>query len=164
MWVPSLASLSGLRIWHCPTHQCRLQVWLGSHVAVAVASAGSCSSDSTPNLGTSICHTCGHKKKNFCKFWPPGVSLRPLSFTYCSPLLPCISAFPPVNLANRNSNSTQNKNHKPRTMACRHPFVQTDPGQGMVNGLLLLLYEASVPFRLSYVKGFIHVELNPCVI
>ena len=31
-------------------------------VAVAVAVAGSCSSDSTPSLGTSICHRCGPKK------------------------------------------------------------------------------------------------------
>ena len=33
-----------------------LQTQLGSHIAVAVASR--CSSDSTPNLGTSICHRC----------------------------------------------------------------------------------------------------------
>ena len=36
---------------------------LGSHVAVAVAYAGSCSSDSTPSLGTSICPGCGPKKE-----------------------------------------------------------------------------------------------------
>ena len=36
---------------------------LGSHVAVAVAQTGSCSSDSTPSLGSSICCMCGHKKK-----------------------------------------------------------------------------------------------------
>ena len=29
-------------------------------VAVAVAKAGSCNPDSTPNLGTYICHGCGH--------------------------------------------------------------------------------------------------------
>ena len=40
---------------------CRLQMRLGSHVAVAVAWAGSCSSDSTPSLGTSICLRCGPK-------------------------------------------------------------------------------------------------------
>ena len=34
-------------------------MWLGSGVAVAVAVAGSYSSDSTPSLGTSICHGCG---------------------------------------------------------------------------------------------------------
>ena len=33
-------------------------------VAVAVAEAGSCSSDSIPNLGTSICRKCGPKKKS----------------------------------------------------------------------------------------------------
>ena len=36
---------------------------LGSHIAVAVVQTGSCSSDLTPGLGTSICHTCGPKKK-----------------------------------------------------------------------------------------------------
>ena len=30
---------------------------------MAVGQAGSCSSDSTPSLGTSICHRWGHKKK-----------------------------------------------------------------------------------------------------
>ena len=37
------------------------QMWLGSYVAVAVA--GSYSSDMTPSLGTSICCKCGPKKK-----------------------------------------------------------------------------------------------------
>ena len=36
---------------------------VGSGVAVAVAVAGSCSSDWTPSLGTSICYGCGPKKK-----------------------------------------------------------------------------------------------------
>ena len=35
--VQSLASLSGLRIWHCPELWCRLQMQLGSCVAVALA-------------------------------------------------------------------------------------------------------------------------------
>ena len=34
-----LASLSGLRIRHCHELWCRSQMWLGSHVAVAVAVA-----------------------------------------------------------------------------------------------------------------------------
>ena len=41
---------------------CRLQMRLGSGMAVAVAVVGSSSSDSTPSLGTSICHKCSHKK------------------------------------------------------------------------------------------------------
>ena len=45
LWVPSLASLSGLGIRHCRELQCRSQMWLRSGVAVAVAQAGSCSSD-----------------------------------------------------------------------------------------------------------------------
>ena len=42
---------------------CRSQTWFGSHVAVAVAQAGSCRSDQTPSLGTAMCHKCGPKKK-----------------------------------------------------------------------------------------------------
>ena len=53
MQVPSLAVLSGLRIQRCCELWCRWRMWLRSHVAVAVVWAGSCSSDSTPSLGTS---------------------------------------------------------------------------------------------------------------
>ena len=65
MRVQSLASLIGLRIWPCCELWCRLQTWLrsGVAVAVAVAEAGSYRSYSTPNLGTSICLRCGRKKK-----------------------------------------------------------------------------------------------------
>ena len=52
MWVWSLASLSGLRIQCCSELWRRLQKQLGSCVTLAVAVAGSCSSVSTPNLGT----------------------------------------------------------------------------------------------------------------
>jgi len=45
---------------------------LGSSVAVAVVQAGSCSSDSTPSLGTSICCGCGPEKKKK----KPGVALH----------------------------------------------------------------------------------------
>ena len=50
-----LALLSGLRICRCHELWCRLQTWLRSCVAVAVAQASSCSSNSTPSLGTSKC-------------------------------------------------------------------------------------------------------------
>ena len=53
--VQSLASISGLRIQHLHKLKCRLQMQLGSHVAVAVMQASSCCSDSTPIVGTSIC-------------------------------------------------------------------------------------------------------------
>ena len=59
MQVRSLALLSGLRIWYCCEWWCRLQMWVWSGMAVAVA--GSCSSDVTPSLGTSIC--CGYSPK-----------------------------------------------------------------------------------------------------
>ena len=59
MQVRSLAwPLSGLRILCCHDLQCRSQTRLRSSaaVAVAVSVATNYSSDSTPNLGTSICH------------------------------------------------------------------------------------------------------------
>ena len=59
MQVRSLALLSGLRIQHCCDLWCRL--WLGSGVAVAVASCYS--SDLIPSLGTPICHGYGPKKQ-----------------------------------------------------------------------------------------------------
>ena len=63
MQVQSPALISGLRIWRCCELWCRSWMWLGSSVAVAVVQAGSCSSNSTPSLGTSICCGCGSKNK-----------------------------------------------------------------------------------------------------
>ena len=62
--VQSLGSLSGLRIWHCHELWCRLQMRLGSCVAVAVAQAGGYGSSWTLSLGTSICYTFGPKSLN----------------------------------------------------------------------------------------------------
>ena len=62
-WVRSLALLSALRIWYCHELWYRSQIWLRTHVAVAAA--GSCSSDLTPSLGTSLCR--GHHPKNKIK-------------------------------------------------------------------------------------------------
>ena len=55
--------ISGLKSWSGRELWCRLQTWLGSRVAVALVKAGTYSSDSTPSLGTSICHRCGPKKQ-----------------------------------------------------------------------------------------------------
>ena len=41
---------------------------LGSHVAVAVVETGSCSSDLTSSVGTSLCCRCSPTKKKK-KFW-----------------------------------------------------------------------------------------------
>ena len=68
--VWSLPSLSGLRIWSCHELWCRSQMRLRSCVTVAVVWAGSCSSDLTPSLGTSICHRCGPEKKKKKLYWP----------------------------------------------------------------------------------------------
>ena len=75
MWVQSLASFSGSGIRHCRELWCRSQVLLGSLVAVAVGEAGSCSSYSTPSLGTSICYRCSPKsEKSNIKKESPGIS------------------------------------------------------------------------------------------
>ena len=58
--VQSLASLSGLRIWHCHGLWCRSQTRFGSGIAVAMAQASSGGSNLTPSRGTSI---CSHKRK-----------------------------------------------------------------------------------------------------
>ena len=50
-------------------------MWLGSSVAVAVAQAHSCSSNSNPSLGTSICLGCGPKKTEKEKTSLPGQAL-----------------------------------------------------------------------------------------
>ena len=63
IWVCFLASLSGLRIWHCCRLQYRWQMWLRYSLAVAVAVAGSCSSNLTLSLGTNICHGYSLKKE-----------------------------------------------------------------------------------------------------
>ena len=55
MQAPSLASLSGVRVWRCRELWCRSQMRLGSHMDVG----SSYSSNSTPSLGTSICHRWG---------------------------------------------------------------------------------------------------------
>ena len=55
--------LSGSGIWRCRELQCRSQTWLRPHVAVAVVQASSSSSNSTPNLRTSICLGCSSEKQ-----------------------------------------------------------------------------------------------------
>ena len=67
--IPGLAQCR-LRIWHCCELWCRSQTWLVSRIAVAVGQAGSCSSDLTPSLGTSICHGCCPKKQKKKKDFP----------------------------------------------------------------------------------------------
>ena len=57
--VQSLASLSGLRIWHCHELWCRSQTRFTSGIVVVVVQAGSCSLDWTTSLGTSICRRSG---------------------------------------------------------------------------------------------------------
>ena len=54
-WVKDMALLKTM--WY------RLQTQLGSCIAVAVTWIGSCSSNLTHSLGTSISHSCGPKKR-----------------------------------------------------------------------------------------------------
>ena len=91
MRVRSLASLSRLRIQHCLELWCRSQRQLGASVAVAVVQAGSCSSDWTPSLRTSICHGCGPKKTKTKKKSPGKIRVISLP-TYTQStltLVPC---------------------------------------------------------------------------
>ena len=53
-----------LKMGLCSKLRYRLQTWLRSSVAVAVAQAGSYSSDLNLRLGTSICHGWGPKETN----------------------------------------------------------------------------------------------------
>ena len=77
LWVRSMASLSGLRIrCHCELW-CRLQMQLGSGIVMAVVQAGSCSSNSTFSLGTSIC--CGCSPKTNKKKTPKALLLKKVS-------------------------------------------------------------------------------------
>ena len=59
--VPGLAQWVMIR--QCHELCYRSQMQLRSHAAVAVAQAGSCSSDVTPRLGTSIRGGCSSEKK-----------------------------------------------------------------------------------------------------
>ena len=63
MRIQSLASLPGLRIWHCSELQCRLQTPPRSCIAVVVVQAGSYSSDLIPSPETSICHRSSSEKQ-----------------------------------------------------------------------------------------------------
>ena len=58
--IPSLAQQ--VKDLACHELWCRSQTWLGSRIAVAPVKAGSDSSNSTPSLGTSICHGSGPRK------------------------------------------------------------------------------------------------------
>ena len=68
-------SIPGLDEWvkirRCHGLWCRSQTWLGSSIAVAVVQAGSYSSDSTPSLGTSICHQCGSRDTKLILLYYP---------------------------------------------------------------------------------------------
>ena len=67
--VWSLASLSGLGIWHCRELSCSSKTWLGSQVAVTVVWAGSCISEWTPSWELPLCLGPSHKKqKRKCLF------------------------------------------------------------------------------------------------
>ena len=57
--IPGL--IQGVKIRHCQELWCRSQTQLGSCIAVAVA--GSCSSNWTPSLRTSTCCRCGQERK-----------------------------------------------------------------------------------------------------
>ena len=106
MWVWSLALLSRLSIQHCCKLWYKSQMWLRSQVAVAVAYAGSCSSDSTPSLRTSICCRCTLKKKKS--------SLKRLNTD-----LPYDPAIPFLDVYPKNENRLSSKYLESRTINIR---------------------------------------------
>ena len=62
--VPSLALISGLRMWHCHKLCCRSQMMrLRAGVTMNVVQASCCSSPSTPSLGTFIWCGCSPTKQ-----------------------------------------------------------------------------------------------------
>ena len=79
--IPGLSQRSGIR--NCHELWCRWQRRLGSLLAVAVAVAGSCSSDLTPSLRTYMCHRYSpekqKKKKSSDQFY---LGLYKLIFKY----------------------------------------------------------------------------------
>ena len=66
--VRFLVSLSGLRFQRCHELWCRSKTQLGSAIAVAEVEASSYSWDSTPSLGTSVCHRGSPKKQKQKKY------------------------------------------------------------------------------------------------
>ena len=67
MWVQFLTPLGWLRIWHYHELWCTSEMQLRFRVSVAVAWAGSCSSDLTLSLRTSMCHGCDRKNRKLKK-------------------------------------------------------------------------------------------------
>ena len=74
MQVRSLALLSGLRIWCCHKLLRRVQIQLGSGVAVAVAEASSCSSHLIPSLLYATGADVKRKKKSLRSWGVPAVA------------------------------------------------------------------------------------------
>ena len=74
--VQSLALLSGSAIRPCHGLWYGSQIRLGSGVAVAVAQAGSCISDSTLSLGTSMCHGYGPLPPPKKRIWDFAVTFK----------------------------------------------------------------------------------------
>ena len=81
LWVQSLASLRGSRIWRGRALWCGSQTWLGSRVAAALAQAGGRSSRWTPSLkppyaaGVALERKKAKEKGNSCLSQP--LKMRP---------------------------------------------------------------------------------------
>ena len=92
LWVQSLASVSGLRIRHCHELWCKSQTQLRSDVGVALAQAGSNSSNWTPSLGTSIC--CRYSPKKDERQANKQTNKTPNKFrTTCDPAIPILGIY-----------------------------------------------------------------------
>ena len=86
--VWSLASLSGLSIWHCRELWCCLELWCRLRSYNAVVQASSCSSDWTASLETSMCFKCSpkkqtNKKNQKTKKENKHIDMDPYHYFYC---------------------------------------------------------------------------------
>ena len=91
--------ISGLAQWvKDPELWCSSLMRLGSHVAVAVVQACSCSSNSTLSLGTSICLGCGSKNT---KRPPPQKKIGGLQKPRLQIIMAQTTSYPPKSWAHR---------------------------------------------------------------
>ena len=87
-WVPSLALLGGLRIWHCCKLQHGSQMWLWIPHCCGCGTGWQLPLQLDPTLGTSTGHKCAPKKKKYVVLQRVNGLLNPKAKIPC-PLSKC---------------------------------------------------------------------------
>ena len=111
-------------------------MWLRSGSVVAVAVAGSCSSDSTPSLGIAICCRCGPKMKKSKKKRKKNELVNGLSLSFFERLLgPTLLHWQLVARNNGRGKPSEPRVTKDahQSPLWPHPFIPT--GRGRKEGL-----------------------------